>query len=557
MKLKVGTACSGIGSPEVALSQLGVNHEIIFACEKDKYARQTYLANFTPQNMYEDMTKHDWRVHNVDLFIAGVPCQAFSLAGKRLGELDPRGLLFYDFYDYVKRQQPKFFIIENVKGLLSDSKGRTFDNWLKLLSKDINGQGQMIIHEDSLLYNVHWTILNTKDFGVPQNRERVFIVGIRNDLKDTFKFPVGFPLQKRLKDILEPVVDEKYYLSDKMLKGFAGWKSRQNPLDKIFKQDDIMSTVLARGDGEIHAGMKLLDVDKIGFINQDTQASAENTAEAISPTITSGTHGYAQGYITESTTLSGADVCNTIRTGGKGSMDLKHSWDVIIEGTVNSSQDGVILNPKGMAPCLSAGHGNQPKIIEPAKDEPFCVAMRGRNPENPSDRTVGANTEQRLEPNSQGITNTITSVQKDNLIIVKEATKKGFAVAKEGDSINLSNPNSTTRRGRVGDGIANTLETSCNQAVVMQKVIQLPGYESAGRVDSPEGLNKTVDTKSGSSLITQPQNRIRRLTPLECFRLQGFPDSYIKPCSDSQTYKQAGNAISVPVIKEILRNLLL
>ena len=106
--LKIATVCTGIGSPEQALENLGIDHEIVFGCEIDKYARQTYLANFNPKMMLEDMTKETWEgsEYYADLFIGGIPCQAFSLAGKRLGELDPRGLLFYDFYRYVKVQQP-------------------------------------------------------------------------------------------------------------------------------------------------------------------------------------------------------------------------------------------------------------------------------------------------------------------------------------------------------------------------------------------------------------------------------------------------------------------
>jgi DNA (cytosine-5)-methyltransferase 1 len=112
-KIKIATVCSGIGSPEQALKELDIPHEISFACEIDKYARQTYLANFTPNQMYTDLTAEEWDKPEQysDLFIGGIPCQAFSLAGKRLGELDKRGLLFYDFYRYVKNQQPKVFII--------------------------------------------------------------------------------------------------------------------------------------------------------------------------------------------------------------------------------------------------------------------------------------------------------------------------------------------------------------------------------------------------------------------------------------------------------------
>lgn len=363
--LKVATDCTGIGSPEQALKELQIPHEIIFACERDKYAQQTYLANFTPNQMFEDMTTRDNYQDGIysDLYIAGIPCQSFSLAGKRLGELDPRGLLFYNFYDYVKKQQPKYFIIENVKGLLST--GNVFQTWLELLGQSVNTHYNMFNHEDSLMYNLHWTVLNSKDFGVPQNRERVFIVGIRNDLPNNFSFPTGKPLAIRLKDILEPVVDEKYYLSDKALEYLLRAKQERTENVKYDDGTGFASTITANYRKWVHNG--------------------------------------GETYITE----------------------------------------------------------------------PICVAMRGRNPENPSDRTVGAPTEQRLEPNSQGTTNTITSVQKDNLILE----------------------------------------------------------------------NKT-------------RNRIRRLTPLECFRLQGFPDSYIKPCSDSQTYKQAGNSITVNTIKAILSNLI-
>lgn len=408
--IKVSTFCSGIGSPEQALKELGVEHEIVFACEKDKFARQTYLANFTPNIMFEDMTMVDMKsdIYS-DICMAGIPCQAFSMAGKRLGELDPRGLLFYNFYDYVKNKQPKYFIIENVKGLLSINNGEIFDNWINLLSKSVNNQENLIIHPDSLKYNLHWTVLNSKNFGVPQNRERIFIVGIRNDLPNNYSFPKGEPLKLRLKDVLEPVVDKKYYLSDKVVKGLIVHAERN------------------KNNG---FGARFPDLDGIAY---------------------------------------------TVKIGGKGKDDLIQ--------------------------------------------EPICVSMRGRNPKNPSDRTTGSPTEQRLEPNSQGITNTLTSVVKDNLIMIKEATKQGYDIAIEGDSINFSNPNSETRRGRIGKGIANVLDTQCNQGVVS-------GY------------------------------RIRRLTEIECMRLQGFPDSYIKPCSSTQQYKQAGNSITVNVMKAILKNII-
>jgi DNA (cytosine-5)-methyltransferase 1 len=390
-KIKIATVCSGIGSPEQALKELDISHEISFACEIDKYARQTYLANFTPNQMYQDLTAEEWDKPEQysDLFIGGIPCQAFSLAGKRLGELDKRGLLFYDFYRYVKNQQPKVFIIENVKGLLSDNNGITFQNWCALLGQSMNTHLNMFNHDDSLLYNLHFKVLNSKDFGVPQNRERVFLIGIRNDLPNTFRFPIGERLKIRLKDILESKVDEKYYLSktciNRLVNGSEGYSST------VKTGNDIASTVLA-SDFKLARGMNIYK-------------------------------------------------------------------------------------------------------------EPYCVAMRGRNPENPSDRT----TEQRLEPNSQGITNTITSVQKDNLIIQLNP---------------ITNGRQTYQQDRIYD---------------------------------INGINPVLNTHNNGFINTY---RIRRLTPLECMRLQGYPDDYIKPCSDSQTYKQAGNSITVNVMKAIIKNLI-
>lgn len=427
--IRVATVCSGIGSPEQALKNLGIPHEITFACEIDRFSRQTYLANFKPNMMLEDMTKETWEGEQYysDLFIGGIPCQAFSLAGKRLGEMDPRGLLFYDFYRYVKIQQPKYFIIENVKGLLSDANGATFQNWIQLLGRSENTHINMFNHPDSLEYNLHWKVLNTKDFGLPQNRERVFIVGIRKDLPNTFRFPIGWRLTKRLKDVLQPLVDEKYYLSDSAISSII---ENENNIQRSFVNPEIASTLQSPGNAcGVYKGAN---------------------------------------YVSEPTTLHGKQIVNTIRTGGCGSLSKKHSWDII--------------------------------------QEPVCVSMRGRNPDNPSDRTAGVYKEQRIEPNSQGIVNTLSTVQKDNLIL--------------------------------------------------EKVGAIDGYDQDGRVYSDSGISSTLDTKCNKRLLIYTTHRIRRLTPLECFRLQGFPDNFIKPVSDTQLYKQAGNTISVPVIQAILNKLL-
>lgn len=496
----IGTFCSGIGSPEQAIKDLNIPHEVVFYSEIDQYARKTYEANHDFGFLIPDMTKCDYKGEKYysDLVVAGLPCQAFSLAGKRLGELDPRGLLFYDFYKYVKQQQPKFFIIENVKGLLSNNNGETFRNWINLLGQSENGTPFFFPHEDSLMYNIHWQVLNTKDYSLPQNRERVFLVGIRPDLPNDFNFPKTLPLNLRLKDILESKVDEKYYLSDKMVRGFISHAERHSEKGNGFKFEpkklDSIANTITTTEGSRGYNNFIEDVNKVGYINQDTQASKVFSEEGISPTITSGTHGYALGYV--------------------------------------------------------------------------IGAMRGRNPENPKSRKSGLETEQMLEINESGISNCLTSVQKDNLVVeIKSATQKGFETAEIGDSINIEHPNSSTRRGRVGKGIAQTLTTSCNQAIIeptLRQVAQLEGFESEGRIYDANGISRTIKCGGGGGAKTGwyqlPNYRIRRLTPRECFRLQGYSDNFFensqKLNSDTQLYKQAGNTISVTVIKAILKNLL-
>jgi DNA (cytosine-5)-methyltransferase 1 len=459
-KIKIATVCSGIGSPEQAFKELGIDHEIAFACEIDKYARQTYLANFTPNQMYQDLTAEEWDKPEQysDLFIGGIPCQAFSLAGKRLGELDKRGLLFYDFYRYVKNQQPKVFIIENVKGLLSDNNGITFQNWCALLGRSMNTHVNMFNHDDSLLYNLHFKVLNSKDFGVPQNRERVFLIGIRNDLPNTFHFPIGERLKIRLKDILESEVDDKYYLSDESIENLMEHKKRNDEAGNGF-------------------GVKFNQYD---------------------------------------------GICSTVKIGGSGKDDLVEIPVKIAH--VSRSDEGKKIRSESM---------------KKGKDfTPFQA--------------------KKIEFKESDVMNTITcATTKDNLIMVKEATKQGYAIAKEGDSINLSNPNSETRRGRVGNQIANTLDTACNQVVVIEQ--PLFSYRSDNPISTENECFGTLRVNAGGKLQGVGiihETRIRRLTPLECMRLQGYPDSYIKPCSDSQTYKQAGNSITVNVMKAIIRNLI-
>ncbi len=289
-------------------------------------------------------------------------CQSFSLAGKRLGINDARGLLFYNFSDYVKIQQPKYFIIENVKGLLSDAKGRTFQSWLELLGASVNNQYNMINHDDSLLYNLHHTVLNSKNFGVPQNRERVFLIGIRPDLPNDFKFPVGEVLTVRLKDVLEINVDEKYYLSDKMTTYLYENEQKQKEAGNGFS-------------------LNIMDPNSNGVATTIKQNYFKMTGD--------------QTYISELSSDDSKIVGYT--RDKKGKITSRHLKDEA--NTIHTS---------------SGSGGNTDQFVI----ESLAGRIIGRNLENPKSRVAGLPTEQMLEVNeNHDITNTITTVQKDNCVV--------------------------------------------------------------------------------------------------------------------------------------------
>jgi DNA (cytosine-5)-methyltransferase 1 len=214
-KIKVGSDFSGVGAFDQALKRLGIDYETIFSCDMDKFARTTYIHNYGepkyyPLNVYDREIPEE----SLDIYMTSPPCQAFSLAGKRLGKEDKRGVLFFNSHEFIEKNKPRFFIFENVKGLLSDDNGNTFQEWVNMLGgKSVNGLPILFPYEDSVPYHIYWKVLNAKEHGVPQNRERVFIIGIRDDSDNSFRFPAEEYLNKRLKDVLEEEVSDKYFLS--------------------------------------------------------------------------------------------------------------------------------------------------------------------------------------------------------------------------------------------------------------------------------------------------------------------------------------------------------
>lgn len=288
--IKVLELFAGIGACSKALENLNIPHEIVDAVEIDKYAVKSFNAihdtSFEPQ----DITKWDKDIQ-VDLIMHGSPCQDFSVAGKQAGGdkgSGTRSSLMYETLRIVEKLRPKYVIWENVKNLLSKKHHHNFDAYIESMNE--------------LGYHSVYQVLNAKDYGVPQNRERVFTVSIRGDIDQQFKFPPKQELKTRLRDILEDEVDEKYYLSEERAASLVA------------------------------------------------QTSASNFVKCV------------------------------------GRVDAVNGHDILKR----------VYSPDGISPTLSTmGGGNQ---------EPKIMASRGRG---------GA---QRLEPRKDGLTNTITSVQKDNYV---------------------------------------------------------------------------------------------------------------------------------------------
>lgn len=210
--LNVLSLFSGIGAFEKALDNLGIPYNLLAYCEIDKYASKSYslIHNVSEDLNLKDVTKIDELdiLDPVDLITYGFPCQDISVAGKQKGFTDENGDrtrsgLFFDALRIIEDYSPKFAIAENVKALTS----KKFSEEFKIVLESLENAG----------YNNYYKVLNAKDYGIPQNRERVFIISIRKDIDKGFTFPEPIPLELRIKDILEDQVDEKYYLSNETL----------------------------------------------------------------------------------------------------------------------------------------------------------------------------------------------------------------------------------------------------------------------------------------------------------------------------------------------------
>ena len=229
-KISLATLFSGIGAPEFAAREVFDEVETVFACEIDKFARQSYLANHdAPIVFYDDVCDLDARPYagQIDILVGGSPCQDFSIAGQRAGENGERGNLIWQFYRVVSEARPSIFVYENVKGFLSIDSGKSYQRFTDAL----RGLG----------YHCHAEILNTKDYGIPQNRERLYIVGFLSaDEYHAFSYAPKQALELNLGDMLDREVDEKYFLSDRVL---ALFRSKNPKFNGAFRPKDTNESI--------------------------------------------------------------------------------------------------------------------------------------------------------------------------------------------------------------------------------------------------------------------------------------------------------------------------
>ena len=470
---------AGVGSQAMALRDLGVPFEHHRVIEFDKYAIKSYNAihgtDFPTSDIRDihasdlDMTCRDYQY----IMTYSFPCQDLSKAGKQKGMSKGSGTrsgLLWEVERIIGEcwrygRLPDVLLMENVPEVIGTKNIKDFLQWQAVL--------------EACGYQNYVKIINAKDQGIPQNRDRCFMVSILGDY--SYSFPESVPLKLRLRDMLELEVDEKYYLSEKMVDYFA----KHNEEHK------------KRGNGFIWQPRKLDGVASTIRANSSL-AATDNTVIQIGNCMPSATR--------------------------------------------DNPNQGRVYDQDGISPTLGCTQGGnrQPMVL-----------------------TEGA-------------------------LIIPEATKKGYAEACEGDSINLEQSNSNTRRGRVGKGVAQTLTTSCNQGVVLvdkesqglvaknrfyRQAIETLNNNECNVGDTMNAYHRTIDnTGICPTLTTRPEGfktailpicagyRIRKLTPLECWRLMGFSDDDFykaaKVNSNSQLYKQAGNSIVKQVLMAIFKQMI-
>lgn len=274
---------AGIGACSKALEKIGIDVEIVDAVEIDRYAIKSFNAIHGTDFEVQDIKEWDKDLKDIDLITHGSPCQDFSVAGKQAGGdlgSGTRSSLMYETIRIVGKIRPKYVLWENVKNILSKKHKHNFDSYIETMNV--------------LGYNSYYKVLNAKDYGIPQNRERVYTVSIRKDIDMGYEFPEPMELKLRLKDMLEDEVDEKYYLDDERVKKIMESKFMQEK--KRVQEKDVCDTLLARDwkDPKCVRIGGIFDTDK-----SKHQAGSIYDKEGLSPTLDIMKGGWRQPSILE------------------------------------------------------------------------------------------------------------------------------------------------------------------------------------------------------------------------------------------------------------------
>lgn len=446
--IRVFTAFSGYDSQCMALDRLGIDYDLVGWSEIDKYAIMAHNAVYPiwADRNFGDISKINWDdVPDFDLFTYSFPCTDISSAGQQKGLAEDSGTrssLLWECKRAIETKRPKYLLMENVKALTQKKFLPYLHKWQNFLT--------------SMGYTNFTQVLNAKDYGVPQNRERVFMVSILGDA--WFSFTYSFGCQKRLKDVLEKNVDEKYYLSNRVINTFT------------------RRTIEAKKKGNGFA-----------FV-----VKSEN------------------------------DIANVVKTRAGSQIEDNYIFSPFIKQYPRGFNPGFEFK-EGYSPAITTSsweHNNylvEPNVLTPKRTE-YGKQMRkayesGEHKESRHNMT-------QMEPREDGISNTIATVQKDNLLF--EPKFLGYTRNKKGEVVN-----------RHLQEISNTIHTSTG---------------SGGNTDC---------------FVYEPEignYRIRKLTPRECFRLMGVSETDIDKIqaagiSRTQQYKMAGNSIVVDVLYYIFKEL--
>lgn len=496
--LKVFTAFSGYDSQCMALDRLGIEYELVGWSEVDRYAIIAHDAVY-PQwkdRNFGDISKIDWiEVPDFDLFTYSFPCTNLSFAGKQEGFDEGSGTassLLWECRKAIVEKKPKYLLMENVKALVSAKFKPLFMKWQNELA--------------SYGYTNFVKVLDSQHFGVPQHRERVFMVSIL-DGNASFHFPEPFPLDKKLKDVLKSNVDEKYYLKDNQIKyifstSMNGIK-RQGVSDIESPAPTVVSScykgnnmICINAIGNLYGGNKqagrIYDAEDISLTLDNMASGGNKSPKIIEPKLL----GYSRDNIGKVVKRTFKDVCNTIHT---------------------STGHG------GNTDCLVY----EPQILTPKRNE-YGKAVRKEYESGLFDESRHNMTY--LAPREDGVSNTITSVPKDNLLCEPRANNISYKITKDGKIRAYQNDDKKS-------GV------------------------SEFQIDNEESVASIVTTAHAPKCYGESMGfRIRKLTPRECFRLQDVDDEDIDKLlnsgiSNTQLYKMAGNSITVAPLYHIFRKL--